>query len=165
MEKTKEPSPCLVDGRMTRYERSAFLMLVCTEAILSTVGADLEKRLARVPNGMEKLKKAEELVTELERAILPTINKEQRKNLKETLHDYELRPVPKLTPRHTNLVVDKETLKTLVDAAQDGACTSCVKDAKEARNCRLHRTLTVITPMKEYDDGMLCPFNNVGWEN
>lgn len=154
----------MIDGRLTRRERTALLLLICTEAIMATVEGDLRERLEHVPGGVEKLQKALGLVTEIEKGILPTVSREQRRAMQKTMHDYELRPVPKLTPEKHNLVVEKETLKTLVDAAQDGACTLCVKDARESRDCKLQRILSVITPMNDYG-GELCPFNNVGWEN
>ena len=154
----------MIDGRLNRNERNSILMLVCTEAVLKTVMVDLEKRLGHIPSGVEKLKKATELVTEIDSGILATISKEQRSNLSKTGRDYELRLVPKMTPMKTNVVLDKETLKALVDASQAGECMMCVKTAKESRNCKLHRLLVVLTPMPHYE-GELCPFNNVGWEN
>ena len=151
------------DKRLTRYERSALVMLICAETIVGESAGDLLKRMESHPEWEGTVEKVRAGMKWMVDAALSTLSEDQLHHLSRTARDYELLLKPKLTPRGGNVVMDKETLKKLIDAAQE-KCTDCILTEEESRGCALQKIMAILTPMPTYD-GYLCVYNNREWEN
>lgn len=149
---------------MTRREKCCLTFLMNTASSLMESKDDLADRLEKIENGKERM---ESLATEslnLLNDIRSTIPEKQRNSLANTAEDYEMRLVPKFTPKKTSVVVCGEDFKTLVDAAQT-KCASCAELNEECHECKLFQLLTTILPLDRYDTTMLCPYNMARWED
>lgn len=149
---------------VTRHEKMSVLFLMNTVSAMMDGREELRDRLSRIDGGQEMMdtmcSTAEKLLTEIRRTI-PTA---QRHNINNISRDMEMRMVPKATPSKTTVLVQKEEFRTLVDAAQ-AKCRDCADTPEEGRKCELFKLLTVIVPLDRYDGTMLCPYNELGWEN
>lgn len=152
-----------MDNRLTRIERTSLIVLICLETLANDCESDLGGRIPDREAWTVSAEKAKAELGKMISMVLATLLPEQLQHLKKTARDYELRLKPKLTPRDSNQVLDKETLRTLIDAAQ-AKCTDCFKSEAESRNCKLQKLLAILTPMPSYDTG-LCVYNNREWEN
>lgn len=152
-----------MEDRMTRTERTDLIILICIETMLTDCAESLSGRVGNKPEWDNAILTARGCIKLMVDSVLATMNAEQLEHLKKTSRDYEMRLKPKLTPIDSNMVVDKETMRTLIDAAQY-KCTDCFKSDRESRGCKLQKLLSVLIPMKKYDSG-LCVFNNREWEN
>lgn len=151
------------EKRLTRYERTALVMLICAETIVKDAVKDLHRRMEAKDGWDENAETACGCLKSMVNSVLGTLNEDQMMHLKKTAYDYEIRLKPKLSPMDTNMVLDKETLKTLIDAAQE-QCTACVMDAEECRECKLQRILSMLCPMPHWDT-VSCPYALAEWEN
>ena len=152
------------DKRLTRVQKSALIILICLETLTDDCRDDLAGRVENMEAWAEKAGKAKETLHSMVDDIIQTMAPEQLQHFKKTARDYELRLMPRMTPWSANMVVDKETLRTLIDAAQK-QCVDCFKTEAESRNCKLQKLLATLIPMERYEDTGLCVFNNKEWEN
>ena len=148
---------------VTRAEKMSILFLMNTVSAMLDSRDDLKDRVGRIDGGGELMntmtESAEKLLTEIRR----TIPEDQRASINNISKDMEMRLVPKMTPSKTSVIMPKEDLKSLVDAAQI-QCRECVLDGYECRTCDLFRLLKRIVPLDKHGDTMLCPYNMAGWE-
>ena len=163
---TKEMlSPSREDAvRLNRTEKMSMITLAYVATVLEDMRNDLRDRLGMVPNGPVLMQSASEYTDILLNELRMTVPVEQRMNLQNTAQEYEIRLVPKATPSKTSVVMQKEEFRELVDHARV-KCTDCMESDEECVNCKLFKLLTVLLPLDDYHNGMLCPYNMGEWAN
>ena len=158
-------SPSRADAvRINRSEKMSMIVLAYAATILEDLKADLADRLTMIDDGAGRMAEVSEKVDSLLIDLRATIPVNQRMNLQNTANEYEIRLSPKMTPFKTNVVMQKEEFKDLVDLARD-KCRDCTDSDEECEKCKLFRLLTVLVPLEDYHDGMLCPYNLGEWAN
>lgn len=149
---------------VTRNEKMSILFLMNTVSAMMDSREDLKDRISRIENGPEMMNTMTETADKLLTEIRRTIPTEQRVNINNISKDMEMRMVPKMTPSKTSVIMQKEEMRVLVDAAQV-KCRECVEYAEDAKNCELYRLLTTILPLDKYEGTQLCPYNMATWGN
>ena len=149
---------------LNRAEKVSVMFLTHTISVLEFAREDLKKRIEKIDGGEEMLDKLLKDGYRLLEEVRRTIPEKQRVSLMHTSSDYEMRMVPKLTPHKDAVVVSKESMRQLVDAAQI-KCTDCVEDSEGAKKCALYETLCDIIPLESYGDRVLCPYNMAVWRD
>ena len=150
--------------RLNRQEKMGMIVLSYACTILDDLQREIPNRLSMVNDGAERLKKLGDETTQLLLDLRMTIPVNQRMNLHNTAQDYEIRLLPKATPSETSVVMQKEEFKELVDLART-QCRECTHDDESCKTCRLYQLLTVLLPLDDYDNGLLCPYNMGEWKN
>lgn len=150
--------------RLTRIEKMAMLQLAYVATVLEELQTDLKDRLGMFINGEYKMSILSESADEILNDLRLTIPMNQRMSLQNTAMDYEMRLTPKLTPMSTNVIMDKDEFKEIVDIART-KCHDCTEDSNTCTKCRLFKLLTSILPLEDYDGGLLCPYNLGEWAN
>lgn len=150
--------------RMTRNEKQAMIMLAHSATVLDDLQKDLSERLSKIQDGKDRMRKLAEESDRLLHEVRLTIPMEQRKSLENTCMDYEMRITPKHTPFMTNVIMEKEEFRSLVDFART-KCVDCTEDDESCAGCGLYRVLTSVLPLDEYHHQFLCPYNMGQWGN
>ena len=163
VKKLKEPSN---DNavKLTRSEKMSMILMSYAATVLSDLREELSDRLETVVNGSERMKELADKSDELLNEIRRTVPMNQRKQLQNTAMDFEMRLTPKATPSTTNVVMQKEEFRELVDYAR-ATCKDCTLDDTDCENCGLFQLLTVILPLEDYKGQFLCPYNLGKWGN
>lgn len=148
---------------LNRHEKMALTFLMNATSALIDAKSDLKNRVEKL--GMaDRLDKLADEAMELLTAVRTTIPEKQRTSLMHTSMDYEMRLTPKMTPAKTSVVLMKEEMRTLVDAAQ-AACLECTGTFEDSAKCNLCQLLKTILPMDSYEGTFLCPYNGREWGN
>ena len=150
--------------RITRSEKMSMIVLAYACTILEDLKADIADRLKMVDGGAERLNELSEKADGLLNDLRVTIPLNQRLNLQNTAQDFEIRLSPKAAPCKTSIVMQKKEFKELVDFART-KCRDCMDSDEECEKCGLFQLLTVLLPLDNYHDGMLCPYNLGEWAN
>lgn len=150
--------------RINRAEKMAMIVLAYSCTILEDLKTDLHDRLGMIENGTERLNELSANADALLHDLRVTIPINQRMNLQNTAQDFEIRLSPKAAPCKTNVVMQKTEFKELVDYARS-KCVDCMDSDEECGKCGLYQLLTVVLPLDNYHDGMLCPYNMGEWAN
>ena len=150
--------------RLNRSEKMGMIIMAYTATCLEDLQTELKDRLQMVDGGEELLKELSEKADKLLNELRMTIPLNQRMNLQNTAQEYEVRLTPKATPSKTTVVMQKDEFKELVDLAR-AECRDCMDDDHTCQKCRLYQLLTVVLPLDDYHDGMLCPYNMGEWAN
>lgn len=150
--------------RLTRIEKMAMLQLAYVATVLEELQNDLGNRLEKIDQGAEKMHVLASGSDEILNDLQLTVPMNQRMSLQNTAMDYEMRLTPKLTPMSTNVIMDKDEFKEIVDIART-KCHDCTEDSNTCTKCRLFKLLTSILPLEDYDGGLLCPYNLGEWAN
>lgn len=150
--------------RLTRQEKMSMIVLAYVATCVDELQKELADRLKMIRQGEDRAHMLSTAVDELLNDLRLTIPMNQRLNLQNTAKDNEIRLTPKLTPTSTNVIMQKEEFKDLVDLAR-AKCRDCMDDDKACEKCRLFQLLTVLLPLDDYHDGMLCPYNLGEWAN
>lgn len=150
--------------RLTRIEKMAMLQLAYVATVLEELQNDLGDRLEKIDQGAEKMHVRASGSDEILNDLRLTVPMNQRMSLQNTAMDYEMRLTPKLTPMSTNVIMDKDEFKEIVDIART-KCHDCTEDSNTCTKCRLFKLLTSILPLEDYDGGLLCPYNLGEWAN
>lgn len=150
--------------RMTRNERISVLYLMHAVGILENLPKEISERLSMIPDGKERAMKIADDVNSLLNELRLTIPDVQRRGLENTACDFEVRMCPKATPGPTNVVMDKEEFRKLVDFSREH-CLDCVDDDVECEQCSLYQLLTSILPIDNYNSICMCPYNLGEWKN
>ena len=150
--------------RLTRIEKMAMLQLAYIATVLEELQTDLKDRLEKIDQGAEKMHVLASGSDEILNDLRLTVPMNQRMSLQNTAMDYEMRLTPKLTPMSTNVIMDKDEFKEIVDIART-KCHDCTEDSNTCTKCRLFKLLTSILPLEDYDGGLLCPYNLGEWAN
>lgn len=163
---TKEMlSPSREDAvRLNRQEKMGMIVMAYAATIMDDLQQEIRKRLEMIPDGAERMRKLSEETDALLNDLRMTIPVNQRMNLQNTAQDYEIHLLPKASPCETSVVMQKDEFKELVDLARV-TCRECTHDDKSCEQCRLFQLLTVILPLDDYDNGLLCPYNMGEWAN
>lgn len=147
---------------MTRKEKQSLTFLMNMVSGLVYSKDDLSERLERIDGGKEMMEALADGGQKLLTEVRKTIPEPQRKSINNTALDYEMRLVPKLTPIGQNIIIQKDDMRTLVDAAQI-KCRECVDSDEESRQCPLFQLLVRVLPLDSYEGTMLCPYNMAVW--
>lgn len=150
--------------RLTRIEKMAMLQLAYVATVLEELQNDLGDRLEKIDQGAEKMHVLASGSDEILNDLRLTVPMNQRMSLQNTAMDYEMRLTPKLTPMSTNVIMDKDEFKEIVDIART-KCHDCTEDSNTCTKCRLFKLLASILPLEDYDGGLLCPYNLGEWAN
>lgn len=150
--------------RLTRIEKMAMLQLAYVATVPEELQNDLGDRLEKIDQGAEKMHVLASGSDEILNDLRLTVPMNQRMSLQNTAMDYEMRLTPKLTPMSTNVIMDKDEFKEIVDIART-KCHDCTEDSNTCTKCRLFKLLTSILPLEDYDGGLLCPYNLGEWAN
>ena len=163
---TKEMlSPSRDDAvRLTRQEKMGMISLAYVATVLEDMQGEMKDRIDMVPGGMPLLMEASQNANILLDELRKTIPIDQRMNLQNTAQEYEMRLTPKATPSKTSVVMQKEEFKEIVDFART-KCVDCMESDTDCRKCKLFKLLTVLLPLDDYHNGMLCPYNMGEWAN
>lgn len=150
--------------RVTRTEMHTLQWLLNALSSLCYAEDDLKSRLECVPNGRQRLKLNIGQLRSLLRDLFGTIPERQRRQIQNAANDMEVRLVPKMTPRKISLVLEEETAKELVNAAQAKCRYDCVPDLDGDRNCELCKILEAVIPLEKYESAS-CPYWHAEWED
>lgn len=150
--------------RLTRGEKMGMIALAHAATTLEDLQTEIPERIAMVDGAMERLKGISRETDTLLNDLRETVPENQRMHLQNTAMDYEMRLAPKAQPGTTNVIMEKEEFRELVECARL-KCRECTDDDEECEKCGLYRLLTSILPMDDYHNGMLCPYNLAGWGN
>ena len=150
--------------RVTRTEMHTLQWLLNALSSVCYAEDDLKSRLECVPNGRQRLKLNIGQLRSLLRDLFGTIPERQRRQIQNSAQDMEVRLVPKMTPRKISLVLEEETAKELVNAAQAKCKYDCVPDLDGDRNCELCKILEAVIPLEKYDSAT-CPYWHAEWED
>ena len=63
-----------------------------------------------------------------------------------------------------SLVLEEETAKELVNAAQAKCKYDCIPDLDGDRNCELCKILEAVVPLEKYESST-CPYWHAEWED
>lgn len=150
--------------RLTRQEKMAMIVLAYVATVFEDVKAELSGRLGMVEDGPSAMEELSEKTDRLLNELRLTIPVNQRLNLQNTANEYEIRLTPKATPSKTTVIMQKDEFKELVDLAR-ARCVDCMETDTACGKCKLFQLLTVLLPLDDYHDGMLCPYNMGEWKN
>lgn len=140
------------------------IMLANSATVLDDLQKEIADRLKMIPDGMERMHRLAEESEKILHEVRLTIPMEQRRSLENTCMDYEMRITPKHTPWSTNVIMEKEEFRSLVDYART-KCVDCTEDDESCNGCGLFRTLTSVLPLDDYHHQFLCPYNMGQWGN
>ena len=148
--------------RLTRNEMAAIRMVLILASEMSYAKDDLAKRLDIVPDGKSRMDNVLEETLSLFKDLLGTVSDKQRKTLKNSAMDYEIRLVPKMSPESSSIAVSKTDLTNLIDCAKE-RCKYCTLDGNDARRCELYKILETIIPLDDYSMDIACPYAFTEW--
>lgn len=149
---------------LTRSERMSLLFLMNTVSAMLDAKKDLAERLDRIDGGHELMDTMCDSALKVLEEVRKTIPENQRVSVNNVTKDMEMRMVPKMAPTKTNVIMPREELRELIDAAQV-KCRDCVEDGEECKACGLYKVLTSVVPLEKHGETMLCPYNMAVWEN
>ena len=148
---------------LTSGEKAEMLFFVNAVSLIHDANDRLKNRIAMVENGPERIKRIADESYQLLEDIRVTIPEKQRRNLRNISMDMEIRMVPKMSPKHSNVIMTEDNFRELVNAAR-AKCKECTLDEDECQTlCDLFELLAAILPISEYKSGFLCPYNLANW--
>lgn len=150
--------------RLTRNEKMDMILLSYAATVLDDLSKEMADRISMVQDGPDRIQELSVKSEQLLHDIRKTVPMNQRQQLENTATDFEMRLTPKATPSTTSVVMQKEEFRSLVDFAR-ATCKECTFDDEECETCGLFQLLTVILPLEDYHDRMLCPYNLGKWGN
>ncbi len=149
--------------RLTRSEFNALRSMLTVVSFFAEAKKDLDKRLECVPYGRQRMNLAFGAMKALMDDVIGTITKAQAQQLQNTINDMEVRITPKVMPMGQTVIMDLNIAKDLTDCAKE-KCIGCTEDGESCRKCKLYQIMEATTPLEDYGDGMLCPYNLATWE-
>ena len=150
--------------RLNRGEFEAVRCLLGAVSYTAHAKDDLQKRLECVPNGKARMAMVLGGLRAIADDLIGTMPRGQCRQIRNTMSDMEMRMVPKAAPMSRNVIFDKDVAKELVDAAMS-RCRECAKGPEEGRKCVLYGVLESFMPLETYDNGLLCPYSMLEWED
>ena len=150
--------------RLNRVEFEAVRCLLGAVSYAAHARDDLRKRLECLPGGKARMAMVVGGLKAIADDLIGTVPQGQCKQLRNTMQDMDMRMVPKMTPMSTNVILDKDAAKGLVDAAME-KCHGCVEGPEEGRECALYKVLESFLPLDSYENGMLCPYSMSEWKD
>ena len=149
--------------RMTRAEMNAVQGVLAAVHFVANGRPDLQKRLAMIPNGKRRYNLMLGQVNAIANDLVGITKVGQCKQIRNIMHDCDLRFTPKMTPMDRRVVIDIDDVAYLIDAAKREQCTVCTKTDAECRSCGLYQVLERVVPLDDYKDGTMCPYMLEGW--
>lgn len=149
--------------RLNRGEYEAVRCLLGAVNYVAHANDDLQKRLM-IFGGQQRMIDALQDLRDIADDVIGTVPSGQCRQLKNTMMDMDMRMVPKLTPMSTNVILEKDTAKALIDIAME-RCHGCVEGPEDGRKCALYKVLEGFLPLDSYDNGMLCPYSVSEWKD
>ena len=169
MERPAELSPkrvWLADEDCRRLNRGEFEATRCLLGAVNYAAHakdDLQKRMEMIPHGKERMAMVLGGLKAIADDLIGTLPVGQCKQIRNTMNDMEMRMVPKLSRMSTNVILEKDVAKGLVDAAME-KCHGCVEGPEEGMKCPLYKVLESFLPLDSYENGMLCPYSMSEWK-
>lgn len=149
--------------RMTRTEFNAVRAMMIVVSFCVEAKRDLQHRLECIPSGKARMNMALGAIQAIMNDIIGTITRAQAQQIRNTMTDMEVKITPKLMPISQTVLMDLQTAKDLTDCARE-KCKGCIEDGESCRNCKLYKVMESTTPLEDYGNGMLCPYNLIDWE-
>lgn len=154
-----DPEQC---ERLNRTEMNSMNWMLAAVNAVAYAQTDLAERMKMIPDGPKRMNDTLEMLRSVTNDLIGTVPLKQCVRIKNTMHDMELRLVPKMAAKDVRVVLSKDEAKDLVDSAQE-LCKTCTKDGEECKDCQLYKVLTAVLPLDDYGLGLLCPYNMAGW--
>ena len=79
------------------------------------------------------------------------------------MQDMDVKITPKSIPVGRTVIMDLDLAKDLTDIARE-KCTVCTEDGISCRQCRLYQIMEATTPLEDYGNDLMCPYNLAQWE-
>lgn len=150
--------------RMNRAEFEATRCLLGAISYTANARDDLDKRMRQIPHGRQRMSMILGGLRSLADDLIGTMPVGQCRQMRNTMEDMEMRMVPKMTSTSTNVILEKDVAKGLVDAAME-KCHGCVEGPEEGKKCPLYKVLESFLPLDTYEGGMLCPYSMSEWKD
>jgi len=150
--------------RLNRGEFEAVRCLLGAVSYTAHAKDDLQKRLEMVPHGRQRMAMILGGIRAISDDLIGTMPRGQCKQIRNTMNDMEMRMVPKATPMSQNVIFDKDVAKELVDAAME-RCKGCPKGPEDGEKCPLFKVFESFMPLETYDNGLLCAYSRLEWED
>ena len=150
--------------RLVRHEMDDIRMLL---AGLMTIGYSregLQQVFDMVPGGHERFNQVLAPLEDFCADVVGVINKKQCLHIHNTMKDFEMRLVPKLTPLSLNVIMTAEEVKQLIECAR-WQCKDCVEDAESCQKCKLYQLLTGFIPLDDDGERFVCPYGDAEWKD
>lgn len=149
--------------RLNRTEMTALRWSLAAVNSCAYAQDDLAKRLECIPDGKVRWRLMLGQLRALCNDLLGTTPRKQCLTIKHVMDDMELRMVPKFTPVPDRVCMGVDDLSYLVRAAKKDICVGCILTGDECRKCELYRILESVSPMEDWGDSMMCPYNRDDW--
>ncbi len=149
--------------RLTRPEFNALRCMLIVVSFCVDAKKDLQKRLDLIPYGRKRMNCALGAIKALMDDIIGTITRAQAQQIQNTMTDMEVKITPKMMPISQTVIMDLDLAKGLMDCAKE-KCTGCTEDGESCKKCKLYKIMEATTPLDDYGNGMLCPYNLAEWE-
>lgn len=150
-----------MDKRFVNKEFSLLKRLTAFISDLLYAKEDLWERLELVPDGQKRMDSLLNSVSDLIKDLIATGPENQKRQLGNTIKDYKIELMPKLSKGSTNILMTKTQAKQLIELAQE-KCKTCVEDPRSAQKCALYQLLEV-TVLPDSYDSLLCPYSKATW--
>ena len=149
--------------RLTQNEMTGVRWCLNLAAELNFAKEHLQRRLAMIPYGRQRMNMAIGALESLFQDMKGTMTENQCNSLANTVRDYSVRLVPNIGVDPRRLAVSEEDFKTLITAAQE-KCKYCTEDGRGARKCALYKLLEAYVPLDDYGDDIWCAYASQKWE-
>lgn len=149
--------------RMTRTEFNAVRAMLIVVSFCVEAKRDLWHRLEMIPHGRRRMNMALGAIQAIMNDIIGTITRAQAQQIRNTMSDMEVKITPKMMPIAQTVLMDLQTAKDLTDCARE-KCRICAEDGESCRKCKLYQVMEATTPLEDYGNGLLCPYNLADWE-
>lgn len=149
--------------RMSRAEFNAVRAMLIVVSFCIEAKADLQHRLELIPHGKRRMNMTLGAINAIMNDIIGTVTRAQAQQIRNTMTDMEVKITPKLMPIGQTVLMDLETAKDLTDCARE-KCRICAEDGVSCRECKLYKVMEATTPLEDYGNDLLCPYNLADWE-
>lgn len=156
--------------KMNGKERNAMVYLVALDDELTKATPILKNRLRSASqNAWRDWRLAQTLVQRLACLLVDTMPDKDANWLARLVKESQLRiDIPGPLNRGDYMLVDSRDLMEISRMAAARECSICLKGRKDAKECRLHKTLEWIAPMPDSipslpDELYTCEYAQVDW--
>ena len=149
--------------RLNRSEFEAVRCLLGAVSYTAHANEDLQERMETIPYAKQRMAMILGGLRAIADDVIGTVPRGQCKQLRNTMHDMEMRMVPKAMGMSQNVILEKDIAKGLVDAAME-KCHGCVEGPEEGMKCPIYKVLESFLPLESYENGMLCPYSMSEWK-
>lgn len=165
MKKTFYQLPPEQCERLRASEMAAMRWLTAAVHIVAEAQDDLATRLECIPNGKSRYRLMRGHLRAIVNDICGTMPEKQKNQIVNMTRDMELRMVPRYSPGTARMILNKEEANYLVDHAKADVCSACILNGEECRTCEMYQMLEAITPLEDWGDSTMCPYNRKDWKD